>query len=217
MEALTLFETVAIPATDGEGYRIQHPHTDRWITIPAADLSGILDLIPAGIIFAYRTSKAQAPRMAFIDGVLAARLNKRLLSMSISKGGALSLPLEKLDPQGGYYYPEKGEAAYFQAHGRIQADPDLMVPIRHPSGVPLENLGAAKRQYADDPFTALAIIGHGAFTYLVQAKRLNGRKYLFGKLIHDGLQPVEMTHWAQVSGWHPGLLIKRSGIDPKQL
>jgi hypothetical protein len=217
VQALTLFETVAIPATDGEGYRIQHPHTGRWITIPAADLSDILDLIPAGIIFAYRTSTAQAPRMAFIDAVLAARLNKRLLSMWIPKGGTLSLPLEKLDPERGYYYPEKGEAAYFQARGRIQVDPDLMVPIRQLGGVLLENLEAAKRQYADDPFTALAIIGHGAFTYLLQAKRLNGRKYLFGKLIHDGLQPVEMTHWARVSGWDSGLLIKRSGIDPKQL
>jgi len=81
----------------------------------------------------------------------------------------------------------------------------------------LESLEAAKRQYAGDPFTALAIIGHGVFTYLVQAKRLNGRKYLFGKLIHDGSHPVEMSHWAQVSGWDSGLLIKRSGIDPKQL
>jgi len=217
MQVLTLFETISTRSTDGKGYRIQHPHTDRLITIPAADLSDILDLVPIEIISAYQASPAQAPRMAFIDAVQAARLNKRLLSMWIKKGSAVSLPAEKLDPPRGYYYPEKGETAHFQAHGRISVDPDLMVPIPHPSAKLLEKLDAAMRQYADNPFTAFAIIGHGVFTYLVQAKRLNGQKYLFGKLIHQGSQPVEMTHWARVSGWDSGTLIKRSAIDPKQL
>ncbi|PIP36457.1 MAG: hypothetical protein COS92_03630 [Desulfobacterales bacterium CG07_land_8_20_14_0_80_52_14] len=217
MQALKLFETVAALSPDGKGYRIQHPHTDRWITIPEADLSSILDLVPTEIISAYQASSAQATRMAFIDAVLTARLNKRLLSRWIPKGGTVSLPAEKLDPPRGYYYPEKGKTAYFKAHGRISVDPDLMVPILDPSAKLLEKLEEARRQYADEPFTALTIIGHGVFTYLFQAKRLNGQKYLFGKLIHHGSQPVEMTHWARVSGWDSGTLIKRSGIDLKQL
>lgn len=196
---------------------LQHPHTGRWITIPEADLSGILELVPAEIIAAYRKGATEASRREFIDAILAARLNRRLQSMWIKKGDTICLPAEKSDPPTGYYYPEKNKAAYFEGHGRIQVDPYLIVPIPRPKGIALERLEAATRQYGKDPHTALAVIRHGAFTYLVQAKRLNGRKHLFGKLLHDGSQPLTMDHWARVSGWDAGTLIRRCAIDPTQL
>ena len=65
---------------------LQHPHTGRWITIPEADLSGILELVPAEIIAAYRKGTTEASRREFIDAILAARLNRRLHSMWIKKG-----------------------------------------------------------------------------------------------------------------------------------
>lgn len=214
-DPLTFIETVAV--TDGKSYRIAHPHTDRWITIPAADLSGILDLIPAEIIFAYRNGATETARREFLDAILAARLNRRLKAKWIKKGDTVCLPATNGDPPLGYYYPEKKKAAYFEGHGRIPVDPYLIVPIPRPKGSVLERLEAATRQYGEDPFTALAVIGHGAFTYLVQAKRLNGRKHLFGKLLHDGSTTLTMDHWACVSGWDAGTLIRRCNIDPLQL
>ena len=213
MEPLTLFETVAIK--DGEIYRIEHPHTGRRITIPAADLSGIFDLVPADITAAYKKGATAASRRAFTDAILAARLNRRLKSIWVQKDDTISLPAEKSDPPMGYYYPEKGKTAYFEGHGRITVDPYLIVPIPRPKGIALERLEAATRQYGKDPYTSLAVIGHGAYTYLVQAKRLNGRKYLFGKLLHDGSQYFTMGHWARISGWDAGTLIKtmRSGFQ----
>lgn len=211
MEPLTLFETVAVK--DGEINRIEHPHTGRRITIPAADLSGILDLVPADIITAYQKGATGASHRAFTDAILAARLNRRLKSIWVQKDDIISLPAEKSDPIGGYYYPEKEKTAYFEGHGRITVDPYLIVPIPRPKGIALERLEAAIRQYGNDPYTALAVIGHGAYTYLVQAKRLNGRKYLFGKLLHDGSQYLTMEHWARVSGWDAGTLIRQCGLD----
>jgi len=211
MEPLTLFETVAVK--DGKIYRIEHPHTGRRITIPAADLSGILDLVPEDIIAAYQKGATESSRRAFTDAILAARLNRRLKSIWIQQVDIISLPVEKSDPLGGYYYPEKEKTAYFEGHGRITVDPYLIVPIPKPKGIVLERLEAATRKYGNDPYTALAVIDHGAFTYLVQAKRLNGRKYLFGKLLHDGWQYLTMEHWARVSGWDAGTLIRQCGLD----
>ena len=214
MEPWMLFETVA--DMDETGCRIQHPHTERWIRIPAADLSGILDLVPAEIIAAYQKGSTGS-RLAFIEAILAARLNRRLQSVWIQGEDVISLPAEKTDPPEGYYYPEKEKTACFAGHGRISVDPYFIVPIPRPQGIFLERLEAATRQYGSDPYTALAVIGHGAFTYLVQAKRLNGRKHLFGKLIHNGSRILSMTHWARVSGWDEGTRILRCGIDIKKL
>ncbi|MFO7667772.1 MAG: hypothetical protein R6V76_14215 [Desulfobacterales bacterium] len=211
MELLTLFETVAVK--DGKIYLIGHPHTGRQIKIPAADLSGILDLVPGDIIAAYKKGATGASRRAFINAILAAKLNRRLKSIWVQKDSAIWLPAEKIDPPMGYYYPEKGKTAYFEGHGRITVDPYLIVPIPRPRGIALERLEAATRQYGKDPYTSLAVIGHGAYTYLVQAKRLNGRKYLFGKLLHDGTQYLTMGHWARISGWDAGTLIRRCGLD----
>jgi len=215
MDPLTLFETVAVK--NGESYRIEHPHTGRRITIPGADLPGILDLVPADIIAAYQKGATGASRPAFIDAILAARLNRRLKSMWVQKDDTLCLPAEKSDPPMGYYYPEKGKTAYFEGHGRIWVDPYLIVPIPRPREIVLETLEEAIRQYGRDPYTSLAVIGHGTYTYLVQAKRLNGRKHLFGKLVHDGSRRLTMGHWARVSGWDAGTLIRRCGLDPKKL
>ena len=211
MEPLKLFETMAVK--NGESCRIEHPHTGRRIKIPAADFSGILDLVPADIIAAYQKGATEASRRAFIDAILAARLNRHLKSMWIQKDDTICLPAEKSDPSMGYYYPEKGKTAYFEGHGRISVDPYLIVPISRPKGIVLERLEAAARQYGKDPYTALAVIGHGTYTYLIQAKRLNGRKYLFDKLLHDGSRHLTMGHWARISGWDAGTLIRLSGLN----
>lgn len=214
MEPLMLLETVA--DLNQAGCRIQHPHTERWIRIPAADLPGILDLVPGEIITAYREGSSGS-RLAFIEAVLAARLNRRLQSVWIRSEDAISLPVEKTDPPEGYYYPEKEKTAFFKGYGRIPVDPYCVVPVPRPQGIFLERLEAAIRKYGSDPYTALAVIGHGVFTFLVQAKRLNGRKHLFGKLLHNGSQFLSMNHWACVSGWDAGTLIRRCGIDIKKL
>lgn len=215
MDPLSIFETVAVK--EGESYRIEHPHTGRWIKIPAADLSGIMNLVPAEIIASFQKVSTEIFRRKFIDAILAARLNRRLQSIWIQKGDTISLPAKDSDPPGGYYYPEKGEAVYFEGHGRIHLDPDLIVPIFQPKGILGERLKAAIRQHGKDPYTALAVTCHGTFTYLVQAKRLNGRKHLFGKLLHNGSQILTMDHWAHVTGWDAGILIRRCGIDIKKL
>jgi len=214
MEPLMLLETVA--DLNQAGCRIQHPHTERWIRIPATDLSGILDLVPGEILAAYKEGSSGS-RLAFIEAVLAARLNRRLQSVWIRSEDAISLPAEKTDPPEGYYYPEKEKTAFFEGHGRISVDPYCIVPVPRPQGIFLERLEAAIRQYGSDPYTALAVIGHGAFTCLVQAKRLNGRKHLFGKLLHNGSRFLSMNHWARVSGWDALTLIQRCGIDIRKL
>ena len=128
----------------------------------------------------------------------------------------ITLTADASDPPQGYYFPEKDEAAWFKAHGRLSVDPHQIDRLES-KGTMAPRLREEMAAYASDPYTRFALIRHGRFTYLMQAKKLNGRKRLFAKLVHDGVRTVQMTHWARVAGDDPVRLMKLSGIDPREL
>jgi hypothetical protein len=193
---------------DGAWYRIENPYTGRIIYIPAADLPGILDLIPKPF------PTGEGDRQRLWDVILAARKNYRTLSqIQKREDGSIYITATPIDPAHGYYYPEKQKDAYFIAHGQISVEPNPIIPIQNPTGFVLEMLNLEILAYGMDPFTAFVAVRHGALTLIVQAKRLNGRSRIFAKIIEILGQPVRMTHWARLIGWDAGTLIKRSGID----
>lgn len=198
-------------SSDGAIYRIRNPFTGRPVVIPSGDLPRIADLIPENV------AKGDASPRFFVEALLAARINLRTLSLFRETENGFSLAPTAQDPFSGYYYPEKGEGMYFKAHGRITVVPDLIRPVARPEGSVLETLALACEVYAKEPFTALTAIGHGVFTFIAQAKRLNGQKRIFARLVEIGRRPVAMTHWARLGGLDSTALIKRSGIDVRRL
>ena len=110
-----------------------------------------------------------------------------------------TVPPTRVDPPPGYYAPAPAQTAWFRAHGASSLDPNRLVRLdAQPKWQAL--LRVEIEAYKKDPHTLFGIAGHGAFVYLLHAKRLNGRKYLFGRLAHDGQRAVRMTHWAKMVG-----------------
>ena len=209
--AQTLLETAGEFLSGGRIYRIQNPFTGRHVAIPQGDLPGIVELIPREML------SGEGSLQMFVEALLAARINQRTLSLFRQTGNGFSLPATAQDPFSGYYYPEKGEGAYFHAHGRIPVEPNLIRPIDTPTGSVLEMQRQTEKIHGQDPFTVLATIEHGILTFIVQAKRVNGRERIFAKLIQIGERPVVMTHWARLTGRDAAALIKKSGIDVRRL
>jgi hypothetical protein len=164
---------------------------------------------------------------AFLDALLAARKNhitwQRVDTAATPPNGTpantrtiVTLTAEAADTPLGYYYPENGKASWFKAHGRLSVEPHQIEKLI-PKGAMALLFKEEMAPSVSDPLTRFAMIRHGQFIYLVQAKRLNGRKRLFAKLVHDGRGPVHMTHWARLTGGDPVRLMRLSGIDSKEL
>jgi hypothetical protein len=134
----------------------------------------------------------------------------------VPRPGGLTLPPGADDDPLGYYYPEKGKACRFRAHGRIRVDRKQVVPLE-PEGELALALRKARKDHENHPYTCFALVRSGRYVYILQAKRINGRKLLFAKRVRDGDRPVEMTHWARLTGWDAAGLMKLAGIDPAEL
>jgi hypothetical protein len=196
---------------DGLGYNLVHPHTGRRVYFACANLDGISRYLPANLS-ALKSYDRTAERRQIIQALLAARLNFRTLVGCSQTGDTLTLARLPQDPHGGYYYPENGRTSWFAAHGRIYVDRYLLAARPHPPNGLQAALDAACKIHANTPFTTLGTASHGIFTYLVLARRLNGRPLLFGKLAWNGRRQVRMTHWARVVGWEATTLIRICGL-----
>ena len=214
---------------------LEDPRSKRSVVFINSDLTAIFRTIRRATLEAYLALAGQAGQhapaaeancgtlqaaAALVDELLIARKNVALFRQceidETSLPATVTLPPTRFDNPSGYYYPEKGRTAWFRAHGAISVDPNRLVRLdAQPQWQAL--LSAQSEAYKEDPYTRFGIAGHGAFVYLLQAKRLNGRRYLFGKLVHDGQRTVRMTHWAKLVGANAATLIKRTGFDSSQL
>lgn len=206
------------------GYVLTDPRSRRKVTITGDGANEIFKWIRPEMIATYLKatagrhpgSLAESPAaLAMVDEIMATRKNLALHRLIAAQGKkavpTITLPPMRFDTASGYYYPEKGRTAWFRAFGSISVDPHRLVPLG-PRDDRKQVLANAMDTHRRDPYTVFGLVGHGAFEFLLQAKRLNGRKYLFGKLIHDGRRAVEMTHWARMMGANAATLIKQAGI-----
>lgn len=243
------------PAAGSGSYRLQDPHSGRYVKVHEKHLPAIVGLIPTGLIPRFHSilhlveqlrqkptgsditryqDELEKAEMALeqsqkdvLNALWAARKNyltwqridpAAILPSNKDPDGktVITLVSEAIDEPNGYYFPEKGRSAWFNAHGRVSVDPYQIKALK-PTGAMAVFLEGAMAEHAADPATRLALIRHGLFIYVVQAKKLNGRKRLFAKLVHDGKRNIHMTHWARITGSDPAQLMKLSGINPRTL
>ena len=218
-----------------QAFRLEDWRSKRSVVVKNSDLAAIFRTIRRAALEAYLELAGQVGQhvpaaeancrisqtaATLVDEILIARKNVALFRQLGLDGSTMpatvTLPVTRIDKPSGYYYPEKGRTAWFRAHGVISVDPNRLVRLdAQPQWQAL--LSVETEAYKEDPCTLFGIAGHGAFVYLLQAKRLNGRRYLFGKLVHDGQRAVRMTHWAKLVGANAATLIKHAGFDSSQL